>query len=946
MQCFNNLFINKYLWVRFYGLIISYFYITIVSYGQKDSIELDNLVILGSRSGQRVAFENPVAVDIFNIPKIRKYVAQADLGGLLHYSSPSFTATPQTSADGTDHIDPAALRGLSPDQTLVLLNGKRRHTSALINTLETFGRGSTGTDLNAIPALAVSNIEILRDGAAAQYGSDAVAGVINISLKNDIGTQLSFQSGVNITRFESYTEATKGDIQKDIPTIYHKETAIDGQHYQFGLYHGLPLGKKGGNLGLTLALIYRGPTSRAGEATGSITKTTDLNTATTPTLENDEKFLAQQGISRKDIRGRTGQSEFLSGQFFFNGNIPIQIDKKSVFYFFGGLSYRAGNSAALYRKPGLARVIYGVTPHGFLPIINTGILDGSTALGFRTEKNGWHIDLSNTIGTNIINFNTSQSQNSSSGNLVNINAAGSLIIDSTQRDFYAGALAFLQNTAYLDIHHSFPVLHKLNLAFGTTYRYESYLQKAGEIASYANFNRRSSLEPGSLVDINGNYVINNLPAIHSNPLLEARAYSVGGAQGFPGISQESNLTVSRHNLGIYVDAEQYFNKNILLNIAGRYEYYTDFGSNISGKIATRFTLIPGLNLRASFSNGFKAPSLQQRYLFQTVTVISAGTATQRVTFQNESPAAKALGINSLQPEISLQATTGIAFNKNNFSLSLDAYYIHINNRIIYTGSFGSSSTIKNILDRFDVQAASFFTNGIDTRTVGIDLVSNYKIPLPTAHKLSFSLLANYNKSQQVGGFHISNTLKNESTQFFSPNSYAYMFEVTPRYKGFFIAIYSYKKWQFYLREGIFGHVFFVDDNDNSFWHKKNGISNSTDALGYVYRQKLNTPAVTDISVSYNIKSNLRLSLGVNNLFDAYTDKVNIAKGAFHKIRLLENKTGYTVEKQGISAKELGWHNNDQLTAGFNIGNQYNYSRRISVIGVNGRYTYLRLTFTL
>lgn len=173
-----------------------------------------------------------------------------------------------------------------------------------------------------------------------------------------------------------------------------------------------------------------------------------------------------------------------------------------------------------------------------------------------------------------------------------------------------------------------------------------------------------------------------------------------------------------------------------------------------------------------------------------------------------------------------------------------------------------------------------------------------------------------------------------------------MFEVTPRYKGFFIAIYSYKKWQFYLREGIFGHVFFVDDNDNSFWHKKNGISNSTDALGYVYRQKLNTPAVTDISVSYNIKSNLRLSLGVNNLFDAYTDKVNIAKGAFHKIRLLENKTGYTVEKQGISAKELGWHNNDQLTAGFNIGNQYNYSRRISVIGVNGRYTYLRLTFTL
>lgn len=910
---------------------------------------LEELVFLGSRFGSRTNTSSPVPVDVIPIGIMVNTVAQVDLGGMLNYSAPSFTSTSQTQSDGTDHIDPAALRGLAPDQTLVLVNGKRRHPSALVNLNASFGRGSVGTDLNAIPALAIAKIEVLRDGASAQYGSDAVAGVINIELKKTVGTSLLFNVGSNITRFAQTTEALKGNIQQDIPVSYQHTWAFDGQTYQVGLNQSLSLGKKGGFVNFTVLGLFRGHTNRAGEVTGSLIQPTKFESPDNQS-ERDARYLKHIGAKRSEMRGRVGQSQLASGQLFFNAELPLN-GKNNAIYLFGGLNFRNGISAALFRKPGISSVIISAYPKGLLPLISSNIWDASLGLGYQREIKGWHLDLSNVTGTNYFAFNVINSENASSASPLNIAARGNLVIDSLQNRFYAGALGFVQNTANFDVSKAFMVLKGLNLAFGVLYRYEQYFQRAGETASYANYNKRNA---SGQVDPNGTQLVSPhkyTPKYIVDGVLDslnARSYSSAGAQGFAGFAPESELSVARHNMGIYVDLEQNFSRAFLVNVAGRYEWYSDFGSNLSGLISARVKLGTMFNLRASLGRGFRAPSLQQRYLLKVSTVATGGGSQQRGSFPNNSEIARAFGIPALRPEISTNLSTGLTFdNHSGLKITLDAYHILIRNRIIYTGTFSASNEahIKQILDRFDAGSAVFFANGLDTRTYGADLVASYRILLNKPHSLNLSLAANYTRSEQVGEAHTGEVLKNQTHRFLSANALFYLLQAIPRYKGFFILNYSYKNLSLFFRESLFGRTTTVDANNNNFYREIKDGKQVGDY--YVYMQDIGPVFVSDISVSYQFNPKITLTLGANNLFDAYTDIIDARKGSFHKIQNDPNKPNYNqISQQGVSAKSIGWFNSDRLTGSFDVGNQFLYSRSVSMLGNTGRYVFLRLMVKL
>src|ERR1035437_3545568 len=419
--------------------------------------QLSEVVVLGSRALPRSRLETTVPVDIID-GKVLRDVPQLSLNQILNYVAPSFNSNTQVISDGTDHIDPASLRGLGPDQVLVLINGKRRHTTSLVNINGTFGKGSVGTDLNPIPTSAIKKIEILRDGAAAQYGSDAIAGVINIVLEDNVD-----QVRAGLT--------TGGYLSKN------SEGTVDGVTTQANINLGFPLGNKGGFVNIAGSYDYRNPTNRQKEFTGTIFL--DYNNPTlypTPTgVDVTNAELLRLGKTRADYVSRIGQSKNSGGSLFFNSVLPLE--NGAQFYAFGGLNYRNGESAAFRRQPAqITQNIASIYPDGFLPLINTDNQDKSFATGLRGKVSDWDVDLSNTYGLNKIDFVTSNSLNAS------------LLAKSPTR-FEAGGYRFIQNTTNLDFNRKFDFLSGLNAAFGFEHRYEKYQIVPGQESSYRDYGK-------------------------------------------------------------------------------------------------------------------------------------------------------------------------------------------------------------------------------------------------------------------------------------------------------------------------------------------------------------------------------------------------------------------------------------------------------------------------
>ncbi len=410
-----------------------------VDYQLKSAADIDQQFSLGTRAKPRSLLETTAPVDIIS-PKDISNTNQIELSTILHYITPSFHSTPQTIADGTDHIDPATLRGLGPDQVLVLVNGKRRHSSSLLNVNGTLGRGTVGTDFNAIPVAAIDRIEILRDGATSQYGSDAIAGVINIILKKQT-KDIVIDSRAQIN--------TKGD----------------GLTRYVGTNFGLNVGEKG-FINVSAEYRNRNATNRAGNYTGTV-YSDDITEDNA--LINANNFYNQTGYENQQVM-QIGVAQTKNISLAVNSEVPISQNAK--IYAYALRNYREGQSHGFYRFPKETnKVVESLFPNGFSPEINTDIQDDAISIGFNGTKNYWDIDFSHTIGTNRLDFTVSNSNNASLG-------------IASPTSFSAGGYFYQQNNTNIDISRSFDYFEGLNVAFGGELRVENYKITSGEEASY------------------------------------------------------------------------------------------------------------------------------------------------------------------------------------------------------------------------------------------------------------------------------------------------------------------------------------------------------------------------------------------------------------------------------------------------------------------------------
>jgi len=647
-----------------------------------DGVSLGEVQLVGSRSPKRTSTDTPVAIDVIDVSKVNTQTGKIEVNELLQYAAPSFNANKQSGSDGADHIDPASLRGLGPDQTLVLINGKRRHQSSLVNIFGTRGRGNTGTDLNAIPASSIKRIEILRDGASAQYGSDAIAGVINIVLKDAVE---EFTGSVN---YGFYNTNADGDFPEGTPNTDGNRLDTDRDGNAIGDDQNFDGGS------LKVAANYGFEIVDEGYANFTI------------------EYLNKNKTLRPGFDFRRGFGEASIEGLNFMGNLAIPISDNSEFYAFGGRNYRDTDAFAFTRNNPTARNVVSVYPNGFTPRITSIITDNSIAAGFRTKtESGWNIDLSNTWGKNFFHYYIKGTINAS-------------LEDISPTDFDAGGHSLSQNVINLDFSKYYEnMLEGVNFAFGAEYRTENFEIFAGEEASYATY------------DIDGIPITN--PDIQQQPIdPQTGDPRPGGSQGFPGYGPDNEVDRSRSNVSIYADAEFEFTESFLLATAARFENYSDFGSTINGKLAARLKATDDINIRGSVSTGFRAPSLAQVYYNLKFTNFVGGQALESLLSPNNSPVTASFGIGPLQEETALNASLGFTANFGKFTATVDGYYINVQDRIVLTGNFDTPE-IDN------VEAAQFFANGADTETVGLDIVLSHEFEIGEG-KLSTSFIGNFN----------------------------------------------------------------------------------------------------------------------------------------------------------------------------------------------------------
>ncbi|HEY1112520.1 MAG TPA: TonB-dependent receptor [Chitinophagaceae bacterium] len=821
---------------------------------------IQEVVVLGSRSVPRTQLETPVPVDVIDLKKLAGDAPQVYVNQILTYVAPSFNSGTQTVSDGTDHIDPASLRGLGPDQVLVLINGKRRHNTALVNVNGTFGRGSVGTDLNAIPVSAIDRVEILRDGAAAQYGSDAIAGVINIILKSSVNqVSASATAGAHFTNFLD-------------------QSITDGETIQTAVNFGIPMGARGGFINFSGSYDFRDATSRAGDRTGTIySRYNGRNAAgVVQTVDRTDSFLTANNKTRADFKQRVGQSLLRSGQFMMNAAYPID-EEGTEFYLFGGLGYRNGQAAGIYRLPNESRNVIDIYPFGFLPEIHSDIYDKSLAFGIKGELKTWAVDFSNTYGQNQFNFRVANSLNSS-------------MERGSPTRFNAGGPVFTQNTTNLDFSRRFEKISGINVAFGAEHRFERYQLLPGEEASYTDYGKARQVG----IDANGRPILVPDPQGPVSTRFGGADSSsrAGGAQVFPGFRPENAINATRSAVSGYLDGEFNFSPSFLLSVATRLENYNDFGTTLNGKLALRYKVRENFAVRASASTGFRAPSLHQRYFSTTATLFVSGIPYEVGTFTNDSRPAQLLGIPTLKPEKSKSVSAGFTGNYGSFKVTLDGYFTRINDRIVYTDLFQGSNAanaspvdqeIYRLLAIANANRAAFFANAINTETKGVDLVVSYGTKL-AAGNLRADLVGTLTKTKKVGEVKASEKLKGKENIYFSEASRIFLESSVPRTKAGLTLSYDVSKWNFFVRNTYFGEV---------------EEATTTAAFLQTYDAKV----ITDVSVGYQFSNGLRLSVGANNLLDVYPEKV--------------------------------------ANPGNNGSNQFIFSRRATQFGYNGRFLFAR-----
>ena len=776
---------------------------------------LDNVVVVGTRGQSRSALRSALPVDAIQVDEFTVELPQTDLNQLLNYTAPSFQVNRQSAADATEFVDPATLRSLPPDQLLVLVNGKRRHKSSLVNTLNTVGRGAVGTDLNAIPTAAVQRIEVLRNGASAQYGSDAIAGVINLQPK-----EATNQLSANVTT--GLRNAGDGELVK-VAANYGFGIGEDGFVNVTGMFKDRARTNRADGHQL---ILFDQPVSPFFAFAYPLADNPDQ------VRQQDNEILNERGLEREDFYYRIGQSAIQQRAVFLNSEFGLQ--NGATLYAFGGLSYKNGIGAPFRRRP-FSTAAMPFLPsnedpalfrNGFQPEMNSDVVDQSITLGVKGTIGGWSWDLSNSFGRNSLDYQMDNTVNAS-------------LLQASPTSIYAGKHTFSQNVTNLDVSRFFDdVLAGVNVAFGGAHRIDHYQIFAGEEASYRDYGRVQLIDDTSTTT----------PQIVTRDTLGKDP----GSQGFVGFRPENEVDRTRSNVAVYVDTELNFTEQFLVTAAGRYENYSDFGGTLNGRLAARLGLLDGrLNLRGSASTGFRAPSLHQIYFNEVRTDLNDdGRLINVGTFSNDSEVARVLGIPKLDEERSRSFNVGLTASPiENLDLTIDGYRIDVEDRVVLTGTFGSTPEIAELLQQVGAQNAQLFANAVDTRTMGLDVVATYRQRLPVG-VVELSASGNYNDTE-IEALNVPPALEGQEDTFFGRQQRGYLTESNPRTKATLSADYETGPFGLLLRTVRFGEQV---------------------RPGFAANQVHSPEWVVDATVSYDVTENAVLSVGANNLFNNYPDE--------------------------------------------------------------------------
>ncbi len=741
------------------------------------------VVVTGQRASRRSRLDTLAPVDVVTAQSLAAQ-GNSELAQGLSRVAPSLNYPRPSGVDGTDNIRPAQLRGLSPDETLVLVDGKRQHASSLVNVNGSAGRGSSAVDLNAIPEAALDRAEVLRDGASALYGSDAIAGVINLHLREAA-------KGGNV-------EASVGEYDTDIKPANSERHAHDGQTTDVNGWIGLPLGSDG-FVTLSADLKKRNPTSRG-----------DVDLTVSPNV----------------VTSRYGDPEQKVASVFVNAGKPINDSWK--LYGNAGYTDNDSKSAAFFRHSNSSGNVAALYPNGFLPIEEFKSKDYSVTGGIKGEAAGWTQDYSLTYGGNQLKYYTENSVNPTYG-------------ATSPTSFYDGQTEYDQTVFNADVSKPFDLgWHApVTLAFGLEARHETYKIDAGQHESY---------DAGTVA-----------------PTLSQ------GAQGFGGFRPDNAIDKSRDSAGVYADAATNLTDKFSVDAAVRYENYSDFGSNVSGKLAGRYDFTPNFGIRGAINSGFRAPSLQQEYYTSTastlVTTSSGGGTTSTIvetgTFPATSAVAQALGSQPLKAEKSTSESLGAVWHKGPFELTVDGYHIRIADRIVLSENL-SGNAITALLSPYGVTAARFFMNGVTTTTSGVDIVGNYRIPTDNFGRFNLSLAWN-NNNTIIDKEPTNNTLASISPApvLFARIRQYILTNSSPENKGTFAVDWNKAAWSVTARATYYGDV----------------IDAASTPAGDIHTGK---KTLVDLSGSYRFQEGTTLSLGVDNLFDVYPNKtpasLNVTSG--------------------------------------------------------------------
>ena len=653
--------------------------------------ETATVVVTGTRVSNRTVLDTTAPVDVISADTI-KNSGVPEITQALSVALPSLNFPRPGLADGTDTIRPATLRGLAPDQTLVLVNSKRRHTSSLVNLNGTIGRGSAAVDMNTIPSGIVKSIEVLRDGASAQYGSDAISGVVNVRLRTDrTGGEATVSYGRRDTEYSFNPGTPPAGATWGTEDSRKRK---DGNTLTMSLWKGMELGEQGF---LTLALERKRQdhTERSG---WDVRQQYPLvNGAFDPREASFNRFNAWYG-----------EPEMTQNTFFANAGYTLAGDVK--LYGWTSFQDRDARSGGFFRRPQQDQNVLSIYPDGFLPIIAPTVSDFSAAFGANWAAGDWDMDASVTYGENRMDYSIQNTLNRSLG-------------AASKTEFDAGGFKYDQLTFNLSGVKQYEVglSSPLNVALGAEARREGYSLHAGEPDSWRN---------GGVTLPNG-------------------SPTASGAQVFPGFRPSDESDTSRKAYSVYADLEANLAKDFLASVAVRGEHYSDFGNNWSGKLAGRYNFTPSFALRGSVQNGFRAPSPQQQNFTSTATNFINGVPFDITTFKPSDAAAVALGAKPLDAEKSTNFSLGAVAKAGKASITVDGYQIKIRDRIVLSENL-IQTNVRNYLTSLGfigVGGGRFFINGVNTTTRGVDVVANYPWNSPAAGRFDFTLAGNYTKTE-------------------------------------------------------------------------------------------------------------------------------------------------------------------------------------------------------